>query len=115
MTLLEKQFLFARLLPRLLDKAHELGFNVTIGEVERPDYTAKKYKELGIGIENSLHRLKLAADVNLFRGKTLLTKTEDHRPLGEFWESLSTKDYECAWGGRFEDGRHYSISYNGVK
>ena len=35
MTLGEKQELFARLLPRLLDKAHELGFDIRIGDCFR--------------------------------------------------------------------------------
>jgi hypothetical protein len=115
MTLLEKQFQFSKLFCILLNKAFELGFNVTISEVERPDFTAKKYKELGIGSESSLHRIKLAADINLFKGKTYLPKTEDHKTLGEFWESLSTKEYKCTWGGRFGDGNHYSIEHNGVR
>lgn len=115
MTLLEKQFLFARLVPRLLDKAHEMGFNVTIAEVERPDYTAKKYKELGIGSENSLHRLKLAIDLNLYIGNRWLTKTEDHAALGKFWESLSTPEYQCTWGGQWGDGNHYSIRHQNMR
>ena len=35
-----------------------------------------------------------------------LVETEDHRFLGEFWESL---DPMCTWGGRFQDGNHYSF------
>jgi hypothetical protein len=33
-----------------------------------------------------------------------LTKTEDHKKLGEKWESLHPN---CRWGGRWQDGNHY--------
>lgn len=115
MTLIEKQWLFAKLLPRLLDKAHEMGYAVTLGECWRPEITAKKYQEMGIGIERSLHRQRLAIDLQLFWGKKYLSKTEDYQKLGEWWESQSTKDYECAWGGRFNDGCHFSISFGGLR
>ena len=35
MTLGEKQRQFAKLIPRLIDKAHELGFEVTLGDAYR--------------------------------------------------------------------------------
>ena len=49
-------------------------------------------------------------DLNLFRGGKMLTTTEDHRPLGEWWES-----HGGAWGGRFADGNHYSLEHEGLK
>jgi len=55
---------------------------------------------------NSFHYKHLAVDFSLFDAEgNYLDKTEDHTFLGEFWESL---DPECTWGGRFEDGNHYS-------
>ena len=30
--------------------------------------------------------------------------------LGEYWESIGG-----SWGGRFNDGNHYSLEHNGVK
>ena len=36
MSLREKQSEFARMVPRLIDKAHELGFEVTLGDAYRP-------------------------------------------------------------------------------
>ena len=64
--------------------------------------------------------MKLAIDLDLFKDgegfemgcKVYLTKTEDHRKLGEFWESLHPL---CRWGGRFGDGNHYSLEHGGVK
>lgn len=111
-TLGEHQELFMLLLPRLIDKAHELGYKLRGGELWRSDHAAAEYARQGKGINNSLHRDKLAIDLNLFRDGKFLTATEDHRQLGEFWESLHPL---CRWGGRFNDGNHYSITYGGRK
>jgi hypothetical protein len=63
-------------------------------------------------MKNSLHYEGLAVDIDLFKDGRYLVSTEDHRQFGEYWESL---DSECAWGGRFKDGNHYSISFQGRK
>lgn len=104
--------MFARLLPRLLDKAHELGFEITLGEAWRPPETAAHYARTGKGIGNSLHGERLAIDLNLFRNGAYLSSTESHRALGEWWE----RQHPLArWGGRFNDGNHYSLEHNGRK
>lgn len=117
MNLLLKQMTFARLLPRLLDYAYEHGYSVTLGELWRPEWVAKANSKPGgvVGIANSLHCERLAVDLNLFKDGRFLMTNEDHRKLGEFWESLSTEDYKCVWGGRFGDGNHYSIEHGGVR
>jgi hypothetical protein len=68
-----------------------------------------------LGFPNSNHTRRLAVDFNLFRNGHYLSATESHRPLGEFWESLSTDEIECCWGGRFNDGNHYSFKHRGVR
>jgi hypothetical protein len=111
MTLLERQQLFAQLLARLLDRAHELGFAVTLGETYRPQETAELYALQGRGALRSLHPLRLAVDLHLFRdGRRYLTRTEDHLELGKWWEQLHPL---CRWGGRFGDGNHYSVAFGG--
>jgi hypothetical protein len=117
MTLNEHQFLFARLLPRLLDKARELGFEVAVGEVYRsPEEAERKYRQ-GLGSKNSVHILKLAVDLNLFRevvggGYEYMSRAEEHAELGAFWKTLHPA---CRWGGDFSrvDGNHYSLTYQG--
>lgn len=112
MRLIERQQLFARLLPRLLDQAHSMGCAVTLGEAWRPPETARLYAQDGRGSANSLHVVRLAVDLNLFRDGAWLQSTEDHRPLGEWWE----RQHEaCRWGGRFQrpDGNHYSVTWEG--
>ncbi len=115
MKLLDKQFAFSRLVARLIQQANSMGYDVTLGECWRPDVTAQFYADKGIGSKNSLHRLRLAIDINLFLDGKYLTSTEDHRPLGEWWEKQSTDDVECAWGGHFDDGNHYAIAHQGMR
>lgn len=113
MTLGEKQELFMRLLPRLLDKAHEMGFRVRGGDLFRdPRVHGAVGEKKGYGHPRSGHKNKLAIDLLLFKDGVYLTATEDYRPLGEWWE----KQHEFArWGGRFQDGNHFSMEENGVK
>ena len=110
MTLRQKQSLFASLVPSLILKAIELGFEVTIGEVWRSEWAATEYARRGLGIQMSLHRDKLAIDLNLFKDGVYLTSTEAHRELGEWWEKQNPL---CRWGGRFKDGNHYSLTHGG--
>ena len=59
---------------------------------------------------NSYHYKHLAVDFSLYDSEgNYCAKTEDHKFLGEFWESL---DKNCTWGGRFshKDGNHYSFT-----
>ena len=116
MELKEKQFAFASLVPLLINKAIELDYTVTLGECYRSPEEAARLAKLGKGIIGSLHTLKLAIDVNLFRDGIYLTTSEAHRPLGTYWETLSAgKDFVTAWGGHWGDGNHYSISHGGKK
>lgn len=113
MTLGEKQRLFARMVPRLIDHAHQLGYEVTLGDAYRDP---RSHGEMGVkgvyGAANSCHKLRLAVDLNLFRNGVFQTTTEAHQPLGEWWESQHP---DCRWGGRFQDGNHYSVTHDGFK
>ena len=83
------------MVPRLLDRAHELGFEVTLGDAYRDP-------RCPYGSKSSRHKSRLAIDLNLFRDGVYLTATEDHTPLGLWWEEQGG-----IWGGRFDDGNHY--------
>ena len=93
MTLRQEQSIFARKVADLIIFAYDQGYELTFG-----DAFAK-----GGHKEGSFHYKRLAIDLNLFKGGVYLTKTEDHRALGEYWESIGG-----SWGGRFDDGNHYS-------
>jgi len=108
--LLTEQWVMTRMLAELLDRAHEMGYEVTLGEAFRSKEEAERLAAAGKGIKDSLHCRRLAIDLNLFKGGLYLTRTEDYRPLGEFWESRGG-----TWGGRFKDGNHFSIEYGGRK
>lgn len=114
MTLGQQQRLFAQLLPRLLDEAQGLyPIGVVVGEVERSKAAADWNAAHGKGISKSLHLLRLAVDIHLFDGDGVyLTSTEAHRQLGEWWEAQHPL---CRWGGRFNDGNHYSLEWEGRK
>lgn len=94
--LLDKRLLFTRLLPRLIDKM--------IAEGYQPAHGKDGLKHMA----GSLHYEGLAIDIDLYKDGKWLTKTEDHKQFGEFWESL---DRDCRWGGKFRDGNHYSVTY----
>lgn len=119
MTLLDKQRLFMRLLPRLIDQAHALGFELTGGDLFRdPRVHGPIGVAKGYGNPRSAHKNKIAIDLNLFKDTDMdgdmdyLEMTECHRPLGEWWEKQHPL---CRWGGRFNDGNHYSLEHEGVK
>lgn len=115
MTLRQKQSLFVRLVARLIDKATEMGYELTFAEAYRTPEQAALNAENGSGIRNSLHTLRLAIDLNLFKDGNYLSSSDSHKPLGEWWEKQSTPEHKCCWGGRFKDGNHYSIEHNGIK
>ncbi len=132
MRLGEKQELFMRLLPLLILKALEIGFQLRGGELLRDELVARRnastcrrcgksrdqhrrgHKFAAVGIVDSLHRKKLAIDFSFFLAGEYIT--DSHHPLlvelGEWWEKQNEL---CRWGGRFRnpDGGHFSLTHNG--
>lgn len=107
----DKQRRFTRMLARLLSFAHANGYELTLGDAYRDPRLFGGVGDMkGYGHAKSAHKMRLAIDLNLFRDGVWLQDTEDHKPLGEFWESIGG-----TWGGRFKDGNHYSIEHNGVR
>ena len=113
MTLGDKQRIFTKNVGRLIEWAYINGYEITLAEAYRtPEQAAQNAKD-GTGIANSLHCQRLAIDLNLFENGRYLTKTEDHKRLGNFWESMH--ELNC-WGGSWgDDGNHYSMEHKGVK
>jgi hypothetical protein len=109
MKLLDLQFKFTRLVADLIEYAYENGYTMTLGE---------GYDDDGHGhMVGSLHYIRMAQDINLFKNGVYLTNSKDYKLIGNYWKSLSGKDYTCAWGGDFKkpDGNHFSIAFNGKK
>lgn len=113
MKLSDYQKLFTHLLPVLLDYAHVKGYEITLGDAYRdPRVFGNIGEDRGYGNTRSCHKLRLAIDLNLWGEGKYLTKTEEYKEIGEFWESIHPL---CRWGGRFNDGNHFSIEYQGMK
>lgn len=111
MTLGEKQREFTYMVSLLIQWAYEQGYEMTLGDAYRdPRVFGHTGQRKGYGKASSNHKVRLAIDLNLFKDGKFLDKTEDHAPLGEFWESIGG-----SWGGRFNDGNHYSLEYMGRK
>lgn len=109
--LLEKQTKFAMMIPGLIEKALSLGYEVTIGDAYRdPRVFGAVGQSKGYGHARSAHKNRLAIDLNLFRDGKFLPSTKDHEELGKWWESQGG-----SWGGRFNDGNHYSLEYGGMR
>lgn len=136
----QKQERFALAFANWIVAIAALGYSVRLGEVLRSDEQAEinamgsggrsalcdflrqKYSVLaekianntGSGIRNSLHEIKLAADINLFyQGQWISDGNSEHwKKCGELWESMGP---DHRWGGRFGDGNHVSIEHEGRK
>ena len=111
MKLGEQQELFMRLLPRLIDHVHFLGYQIRGGDLFR---SPKAFGEMGesgpYGHRNSCHKLKLAIDLNLtYRGVYLTGSNAQaaHNQVHNFWD-------EQGGSKRIKhDLNHYSLERNG--
>jgi hypothetical protein len=111
MSLGAKQRKFTLMISQLIAWAYANGYELTFGDAYRdPRLHGAAGVKLGYGHRNSCHKIRLAIDLNLFRGGVFLQSTEDHAPLGEQWEAMGG-----TWGGRFADGNHYSLEHEGMK
>jgi hypothetical protein len=114
MNLIEEQWLFLKDIYKLIEKAEELGFLLTGGELYRTLEQQEIYVRMGrSNTLNSQHLKRLAIDFNFFKDidgdgiKDLTYDKEIVRPLGEYWESLSPYN---RWGGNwnlFKDVPHF--------
>jgi hypothetical protein len=139
MTLGQLQQEFAYFYARLLLEAERQGYQYALAEGARSDEQAeinaikqagrervaeliyKEFPELAKkilnngannGVRNSVHQLRLAQDLLLFRNEKYLTASDDYKSLGVWWK----KQHPLArWGGDWGDGNHFSFEFGGVK
>lgn len=115
LSLREKQSIFVREIANLIIYAGSQGYELTFGEAYRSKEEAERLANADKGIKNSLHTVRLAIDLMLFKGGKYLTNTKDYEFLGLYWEAKSVPDLQYCWGGRFNDGNHFSIAHAGKK
>jgi hypothetical protein len=112
--LLQKQILFARSISVFILWIEEQGYGVTVGEFFRPQFVADIYAKEGKGVANSVHSLRLAADLNIFDSQGNMMTTPS--AVAMKWESYSDEMNIFRAGLNFKnvDADHFSIEYQGV-
>ena len=94
---------------RLINKATEMGFVVTAGELYRTPEQQQIYVKTGRSrTMASLHLQRRAVDLNFFLNGKLTYDKAVLAPLGAYWESLHPLN---SWGGngvKLVDTPHFS-------
>ena len=109
----DTQRVFTLMVADLIEFAYENGYELTFGDAYRDPRAFGRVGNNKPGVygrARSTHKRRLAVDFNLFKEGSYLTQSADYLPLGIYWESLGG-----SWGGRFNDGNHFSIKYKGVR
>lgn len=108
MSLVNEQAAFLLDAAKLIQKATELGFTVTGGELARtPEQQAIYVKTGRSKTMASNHIKRCAIDLNFFRDGKLCYDIPTLKPVGDYWESLNPKN---SWGGNwksFKDVPHF--------
>lgn len=115
MSLGDKQRRFAFCVSELIQYAYACGYELTFGDAYRdPRVHGEFSKKDSYSAAKSVHKLRLAVDLNLFVGGVYITDGDHpaYIKLGEWWESL---DEDARWGGRFQDSNHFSFEQWGCK
>ena len=109
MSNLTEQASFLLDVTRLIQKATELGFIITAGELYRTPEQQEIYVKTGRSkTMNSLHLQRRAVDLNFFWEGKLTYDKNILAPLGAYWESLHPLN---SWGGngvKLVDTPHFS-------
>ena len=114
MSLRESQSLFAKQFAEFVVWLYEQGYEVTLGEAQRPEEMADLYLANGKSKagRNSLHCKKLAFDIFIFKGGKLIEDKEDLEFAGRKWESMNSLN---SWGGFFKGFYDYPHFSRGIE
>lgn len=97
--LVSEQWEFVKDIVKLIQKAQELGIVLTMGEGFRTNEQQAWYVQNGKStVSVSQHQKRLAHDFNFFIDGEICWDKEKIRPLGDYWESLNTRN---RWGGNW--------------
>ncbi len=106
MTLSEKQQQFTLMVSYLIRWANDNGYRLTFGD----SYRNPKFSKEQLGDDKSYfhdwsyHCKRLAVDLNLFKNEEYLVKSEDYKPLADYWKSIGGSA-----GIDWNDGNHFSL------
>ena len=112
-TLGAKQQRFTLMAAKLIQHIYAEGYTATFGDAYRDPrvHGAHGTKKVGsYSAAGSVHKLRLAVDLQLFKDGKYLTASEDYTFAGLYWESIGG-----TWGGRFNNGNHFSLEHGGYK
>lgn len=117
MKLSEAQREFTHCAGLLIVHIYDLGHEATFGDAYRdPRVFGAPGTRKGYGRSQSNHKRRLALDLNLFINGKYQRSTKAHKPIGEWWEALGEElGLPLCWGGRFNDGNHYSFAWKGYR
>lgn len=100
MSLVNEQHTFLQDACVLIAFAAKNGFQVTGGELFRTPEQQDFYVKAGLSkTKNSYHLKRLAIDLNFFKNGKYITDKATLQVLGDYWESLSSKN---SWGGNWK-------------
>ena len=109
MSAVQEQAAFLLDMCKLIQKATEMGFVVTGGELYRSPEQQQIHVKAGRSkTMNSLHLSRRAVDLNFFKDGKLCYDKHVLAPLGAYWESLHPLN---SWGGngvKLVDAPHFS-------
>ncbi len=89
MSLVTEQAAFLLDVCKLVQKANELGFTVTGGELFRTLEQQQIYIKTGRSkTMNSFHLKRLAIDLFIFKNGKLLSTKAELQPVGDAWEKM---------------------------
>ena len=109
-TLGQKQRRFSVAIAKLILAATEMGYEVTLGDAYRdPRLHGTLGEKKGYGHANSMHKSRLAVDLNLFKDGKFLTDGASHSPLHDIWDDFGGAK-RIPW-----DMNHYSFEHEGMR
>ena len=120
MGLSTKQQEFTRCVSQLINFATAQGFGLTFGDAYRDKRAHGDFgSKYGYSAASSVHKKRLAVDLNLFVDDKYITDggCEEYLMLGNAWERMHP---DARWGGNFKgksanDANHFSFEYKGFK
>lgn len=112
MTLGSKQRKFTRAVGMLICHAYDLGYELTFGDAYRdPRLHGEHGTKKGYGAAKSVHKLRLAVDLNLFVKGEYITNS-DHEAwdkLHKYWQGLGGTERVP------NDANHFSFEHGGCR